>query len=143
MAEYWVNFDVATTGNDGLSPANFWGWNEFDAHVGVSSSTDIFNCRGMKTLTANFEINQFLSATIRPWDLALYGPWRMYGGTTYNADFIQGSVHNACTLEDGIVVARAVKRGYSNNRMYIQSTVLQNYKICCSEERANNFCCYI
>lgn len=141
--EYWVDFDVASTGNDGLSPTNYWGWDEFETHYATTMDIgDIFNCRGMKIQVANLIAKTDTNNTIRDWDVDLYGPWRIYGANTYYVQTATGTGNINTILENGIIEGKYVGRGHINNYMYFKSNTGANYINSSPVNTEDNYCTF-
>lgn len=91
----FVSFGESTTGNSGYYGSQYIGWDEFISLLGSTSSSLIFHCRGKKTLTANLSAPT-KTITLTDWNVSKYGPWRMYGSTSYSVDL------SAAALKNGI-----------------------------------------
>lgn len=86
-----------------------YSWADFLANL---TAQDTYYCRGQVSLASSW--SPAVTFTMAAWDVGLYGPWRIYGGTTYDVDATDGRFY------DGMIWARHVEV-YSAEGMLIRA----------------------
>jgi len=97
MATFYVDIDDSFTqavDADG-TPSKPYDYNWFTGPAPAGTHTFYF--RGSRTLSTNFAYNPaFQLSSVLPWDMSLYGPWRINGGSSYE-------MYITATMKGGII----------------------------------------
>jgi hypothetical protein len=102
MANYYCDLSIDTRPGSVGTTGDPYGWTEFKTRWNSASNNDAFNFKGQRS-EAYILIPLNRGLTLRAWDLALYGPWRLnitaidfgtYGGSP--------TIDNS-TIYDGII----------------------------------------
>lgn len=126
MADKYVNLSRNGSGYAGTD-ADPYSWADV---VAAMPSTDTFYMRGIASLTANFSDSSAFE--FRAWDTEAYGPWRLYGGNSYNfsatgASLYNGILHaNTITLKslDGMYVREYAQLNLGSSGTVTRSTLI-------------------
>jgi hypothetical protein len=96
MANKYVELNRAGTGYAGTD-VDPYSWADVLANLSASNT---YFMRGQASLTTDFASS--LAFTFKAWNIAEYGPWRLYGGSTY---YFYAS---ASSMENGIIDANVI-----------------------------------
>lgn len=105
MATKYVDFGRNGTGHAGTE-ADPLGAADFLAETFTDNT---YKCRGWLVLSGGFSVT--VACALEAWDVSRYGPWRIYGGSSYTFNLPNGSV------SDGIIDALVVRIGGSSTSL--------------------------